>query len=75
MKRHSFSKGLVLFCLLMCTAITVVVLIRAELTAGVITALVGLWGGELLLLCLKRVLGDRSPTEKKNIIYEEETGI
>ena len=75
MKRHSFSKGVVLFCLLMCTAITIVVLVRAELTAGVITALVGLWGGELLLLCLKRVLGDKSPVEKTNITYDEETRI
>ena len=57
--KHRFSKSVVGYCLLMCTAITVVVLVRAELTAGVITALVGLWGGELLLLCLKRVLGDR----------------
>ena len=72
--KHKFSKAVVGYCLLMCTVITVAALLRAELTAGVIGALVGLWGGELLLLCLKRVLGDKTPVKNKNITYEE-TGI
>ncbi|HPE16114.1 MAG TPA: hypothetical protein PK597_04080 [Oscillospiraceae bacterium] len=67
MKRHLFSKFMVLYCVLISTAITAAVLRicwkGGEITAGTVTALFGLWGGELLLLCLKRLLGDGSSAE------------
>lgn len=58
-KKRRFSKGVVLYCLLICTLITVVVLAiswrTGELNSGIVATLCGLWGGELLLLCVKRV--------------------
>ena len=61
--KHIFSKLVVLYCIAMSTFITVYTVLTAQLTSGIITALVGLWGGELLLLCLKRILGGNTPTE------------
>ena len=55
-----FSRRCVIFCLAMCTIITGVVLWRAELTAGTVGAIMGVWGGELLMLLVKRLLGDPS---------------
>ena len=61
-KQHAFSKAVVIYCLLLCTIITVASLAicwrAGEINAGVVSTLAGLWGGELLLLCIKRVVGD-----------------
>ena len=58
-KKRRFSKCVVLYCLVICTLITVVVLAiswrTGELNSGIVATLCGLWGGELLLLCVKRV--------------------
>lgn len=58
-KKRRFSKCVVLYCLAVCTLITVVVLAiswrTGELNSGIVATLCGLWGGELLLLCVKRV--------------------
>ena len=75
MKKNLFSKICVVYCLTMCTIITAVVLFRAEITAGIVTALVGVWGGELLLLLLKRILGDNSDTKAKIKTNDEEAPI
>lgn len=52
-----------MYCLLICTLITVVVLAISwrteELNSGIVATLCGLWGGELLLLCVKRVTDAR----------------
>ena len=58
--KHSFSKAVVIVCIVVSLAITIVTLYRAELTSGVLAALYGFWGGELLLLCLKRIFTDKS---------------
>ena len=66
-KKRRFSKGVVLYCLLICTLITVVVLAiswrTGELNSGIVATLCGLWGGELLLLCVKRVITDAGETK------------
>ena len=64
--KHGFSKAIVLVCIAVSLAITIVTLYRAELTSGVLTALYGFWGGELLLLCLKRIFTDKSTDENIN---------
>lgn len=71
--KHSFSKAVVIICIAVSLAITIVTLYRAELTSGVLTALYGFWGGELLLLCLKRIFTDKSTDE--NINNTEDTSI
>lgn len=64
-KRHQFSRIVVAYCVVMGTIITGVALgvcyIGGEISGSLVTALLAFWGGELLLLCLKRVLGDSAP--------------
>ena len=62
--KHNFSKTVVIVCIVVSLAITIVTLCRAELTSGVLAALYGFWGGELLLLCLKRIFTDKSTCGK-----------
>ena len=62
--KHNFSKAVVIVCIVVSLAITMVTLYRAELTSGVLAALYGFWGGELLLLCLKRIFTDKSTCSK-----------
>lgn len=77
-KKRRFSKGVVLYCLLICTLITVVVLAiswrTGELNSGIVATLCGLWGGELLLLCVKRVLdgGEAKRAQKPAETAEKE---
>lgn len=58
-KKRRFSKAVVAYCLAVCTVITAVTLAicwrTGELNSGIVATLCGLWGGELLLLCVKRV--------------------
>lgn len=60
-----FSKKCVLYCLAMCTLITLVVLIRAELTSATIGIIMSVWGGELILLLLQRILGGQTSANTK----------
>lgn len=64
--RHLFSKVVVGYCLVMLTIITAAVVYveckSEELSSGVVTALCGVWGGELLFLCLKRIFGEKTST-------------
>lgn len=68
MRKHLFSKAVVLYCVLISTAITAAALVvcwrTQTISSGILTPLFGLWGGELLLLCLKRIFGDNSVTTK-----------
>ena len=67
---HSFSKKIVVYCVIVSTVITLVTLgicwRSCDISSGVLTALLGLWGGELLLLCVKRIL-----TGKNDICKDE----
>lgn len=63
-RKHLFSKVLVAYCLAMCTAVSLWAMYIAArdnfLCTGVLTAVLGVFGGELLLLCVKRVMcGER----------------
>lgn len=70
-KKHTrrFVNALIVLCLLMCAVVTVTVLyeyhrLEAVLGAGEITALLAVWGGELLLIVIRQVLGS-DVTHKK----------
>lgn len=66
-KRHQFSKCIVILVLIVGLVLTAVC-VKAWLSTNNIdgyslSVLMAFWGGELLLLCLKRVFGDTSKTE------------
>lgn len=61
-KKITFADAVIVLCLTVSLAITVVVLceyhrLNEVMSSGVITALLGLWGGELLIVALRQVLG------------------
>lgn len=61
MKKGLFSKITVIYCVLFCSGMSVWAMRIADkdglLVTGVIAAILGVFGGELLLLCLKRIFG------------------
>jgi membrane protein YdbS with pleckstrin-like domain len=66
-----FVDALIVLCLLMCAIVTVVVLyeyhrLDVVLGAGEITALLAVWGGELLLIVVRQVLGSDVIQKHKN---------
>ena len=74
-RTRRFVNRLIILCLFMCAIITLVVLyeyhrLDAILGAGEITALLAIWGGELLLIVVRQVLG--SDVAKKS--KEEDNG-
>ena len=64
MKKGRFSKLIVVYCVAFCSAMSVWSMWIADkdglLVTGVLTAILGVFGGELLLLCLKRIFGGRN---------------
>ena len=66
-----FVDVLIVLCLLMCAIVTVTVLyeyhrLDTVLGAGEITALLAVWGGELLLIVVRQVLGSDVLQKRKN---------
>lgn len=66
-----FVDALIVLCLLMCAIVTVSVLyeyhrLDTVLGAGEITALLAVWGGELLLIVVRQVLGSDVIQKHKN---------
>lgn len=72
MKRHLFSKCVVLYCIAFSSLSSLWALWIAHRggiqVTGLLTVILGLFGGELLLLCLKTLLGDKG---KKDAYTEE----
>ena len=70
-KKHLFSKGIVVFCILEMAFMQVwsmrIASHNSFMVTGLITANHAVFGGELLLICLKRVL------EKVNITNKEDS--
>lgn len=69
MKKGLFSKVTVVYCVLFCSIMSIWAMWIADkdgiLVTGVIAAIFGVFGGELLLLCLKRILGSPADTAAK----------
>ncbi|MEG1790117.1 MAG: hypothetical protein RR230_05615 [Oscillospiraceae bacterium] len=65
---HVFSKLMVVYCLVMCSVFGVWAMYIAArdnfLCTGVLTALLSVFGGELLLLCVKRLVCDKERGRK-----------
>lgn len=65
-KRIRFSKLVVIYCVIMGTLITGVALgvcwMSGTIPTGTLTSLLAFWGGELLLVCLKCIMGDKTKT-------------
>ena len=60
--KNLFADGIIVLCLAMCVYITVVTVgdyhrLDKVMPAAVIMALFGMWGGELLIIALRQVLG------------------
>ena len=71
-KSGMFSKCMVIFCITYSVRVVEWSMDKYEENPGlepttIITAALALFGGELLLLCLKRVLGDKDINIKNNI--------
>ena len=61
-KRLSFANAVILLCVAMSGGVTAAVVyeyhrLDTVLPAGVLTALLGLWGGELLIVALRQIFG------------------
>lgn len=69
-KKGRFSKVIVVFCVLEMALMQLWAMRIAShnsfLTTGLLTANHAVFGGELLLLCLKRLLADRIKKENNN---------
>ena len=62
MKKVRFANLIIALCVAMSAAITASVIyeyhrLDTVLPAGVLTALLGLWGGELLIIALRQIFG------------------
>lgn len=60
--KNLFADGIIVLCLIMCVYITVTAVgdyhrLDKVMSASVIMALFGMWGGELLIIALRQVLG------------------
>ena len=61
-KKVRFANLIIALCIAMSAAVTAAVVyeyhrLDTVLPAGVVTALLGLWGGELLIIALRQVFG------------------
>lgn len=62
MKKARFVNLIIALCIAMSAAVTAAVVyeyhrLDTVLPAGVLTALLGLWGGELLIIALRQIFG------------------
>lgn len=67
--KHLFSKLIVIYCVLIGTVITGITLCimwrAADASSAAIGVMYTFWGGELLLLCLKRILAEKDEDKNK----------
>ncbi len=62
MKRLGFANAIIVLCVTVSLVITAAVLyeyhrLDSVIPSGVLTALLGLWGGELLIIALRQIFG------------------
>lgn len=62
MKKATFANAVIVLCVAISAAITAAVVceyhrLDTVMPAGVVTALLGLWGGELLIIALRQIFG------------------
>ena len=71
-RKITFANAVIGICLTVSLCITAAVVyeyhrLGAVMPAGVVTALLGLWGGELLIIALRQVFGS-------DVIHKQSTG-
>ena len=75
MKKAVFANVIIAVCIVLSAAVTAAVVyeyhrLDTVMPAGVVTALLGLWGGELLIIALRQIFGSdvmRKPPEGPSI--------
>lgn len=77
-KKAKFANVIIAVCVLAAAAITAAALyeyhrLDTVMPAGVITALLSLWGGELLIIALRQIFGSDVVTRAKDRRHEEES--
>ena len=70
-KRLTFANAVIVVCVAVCAAITAAVVyeyhrLDTVIPSGVVTALLGLWGGELLIIALRQIFGSDAIERRKN---------
>lgn len=71
MKRRVFADLIIVVCIGFSAAVTAAVVyeyhrLDTVMPAGVVTALLGLWGGELLIIAIRQIFGSDVITKKNN---------
>jgi hypothetical protein len=62
MKKFAFANTIIIICIVVSIIITAVVLyeyhrLNTVIPSGVLSAMLGLWGGELLIIALRQIFG------------------
>lgn len=75
MKKATFANLIISLCLIVSIAITVSVVyeyhrLDTVMPSGVLVALLGLWGGELLIIAIRQILGS-DVISKRNSSYHD----
>ena len=71
MKKAVFANIVIAVCITLSAAVTAAVVyeyhrLDTVMPAGVVTALLGLWGGELLIIALRQIFGSDAIERRKN---------
>lgn len=76
-KLLTFANIIIVICVVASIIITVCVLyeyhrLNTVLPAGVLTALLGFWGGELLIIALRQIFGSDVILQARNDYYDDD---
>ena len=76
--RFTFANCIIVLCLVVSLIVTASVVyeyhrLNTVMPASVVTALLGLWGGELLLIVLRQVLGSDVVAKRGKSVEEKES--
>ena len=71
MKKPSLANSIIVFCVAVSLFITVAVVyeyhrLNTVMTSGVVSALMGLWGGELLTIALRQIFGSDAVAKSRS---------
>jgi hypothetical protein len=79
MKKFAFANIIIIICIVVSIIITAVVLweyhrLNTVIPSGVLSAMLGLWGGELLIIALRQIFGSDALNRcNKNNSSEDES--
>lgn len=78
MKKTTFANRIIIICIVIGLIITWAVLrdyhrLDTVVPAGVVTALLGMWGGELLIIALRQIFGSDLLTKMQTTATKSET--